>query len=260
MSEGVFNDDYAKGYDALYREKDYRAEVDLIETALGLVGSGVKLLDLGCGTGGHAIELARRGHIVTGVDLSSHMLLSARRKAEAELDAARRPQFLQGDARSFSVGTEDTKFDAVVMMFAVIGYLNRNEDVVAALRRVRAHLQPGGLFLCDFWWGPAVLKQRPGDRVRVVEEPCGKLLRATRTDLDTLYNTADVHFELFHFAYDKGAVQSSETHRMRYFFGPELELLLETAGLRLERLSQFMESSQAPTDDSWNAMLVARAV
>jgi SAM-dependent methyltransferase len=255
----VFNDDYAKGYDALYREKDYRAEVNLIEAALGLAGRGAELLDLGCGTGGHAIELARRGHTVTGVDLSPHMLLSARRKAEAELEAARRPQFQQGDARSFSVG-EGSTFDAVVMMFAVIGYLNGNEDVVSALRRVRAHLRPGGLFLCDFWWGPAVLTQRPGERVRVVEEPGGKLLRATRTDLDTLHNTADVHFELFRFANDKGAVQSSETHRMRYFFGPELELLLQAAGLQLERLSQFMKLGEAPTDDSWNAMLVARAV
>jgi SAM-dependent methyltransferase len=260
MTNIVFNDDYAKGYDALYRDKDYRAEVDLIEAALGLAGRGVKLLDVGCGTGGHAIELARRGHAVTGIDLSAQMLVSARNKAEAELGVTSRPQFQEGDARSFTVGSKGETFDAAVMMFAVIGYLEHNEDVVSALRRIRTHLQLGGLFLCDFWWGPAVLTQRPGERVRIVEDAGDKLLRATRTSLDTSHNTADVHFELFRFSPNKGTVQSSETHRMRYFFGPELELLLQAAGLRLERLSQFMKLGEAPTDDSWNAMLVARAI
>jgi hypothetical protein len=105
-----------------------------------------------------------------------------------------------------------------------------------------------------------VLAQRPGERVRVVDDAGDKLLRATRTDLDTLRNTADVHFDLFRFAADRGTVQSSETHRMRYFFGPELELLLGAAGLRLEQLCQFMKLGEEPTDDSWNAMLVARAI
>lgn len=260
MTASVFRDDYAKGYDALYQEKDYRAEVDLIESALGLAGRSKNLLDVGCGTGGHAIELARRGHTVTGVDLSAQMLASARRKAEVELPAASRPQFHEGDARSFTVGLSEATFDAAVMMFAVIGYLERNEDVVSALRRVRTHLKTGGLFLCDFWWGPAVLTQRPGERVRVVDDAGDKLLRATRTELDTLRNTADVHFDLFRFSADRGTVQARETHRMRYFFGPELELLLSEAGLRMERLCQFMRLDAAPTDDSWNAMLVARAI
>ena len=46
-------------------------------------------------------------------------------------------------------------------MFAVIGYQTSNDELFAALQTVRRHLKPKGLFICDFWYGPAVLKQRP---------------------------------------------------------------------------------------------------
>jgi SAM-dependent methyltransferase len=256
----VFDSNYAQGYDALYREKDYGAECDLIERALSLFGpsGAVRVLDVGCGTGGHAIELARRGHRVAGVDLSPHMIELARAKAQDALPVDRRPTFTQGDAREFRV--DAPPFDAVVMMFAVLGYLTRNEDIVRALSNIRAHLRPGGLFVCDFWWGPAVLTQRPGERVRIVPTSDGKLLRATRTTLETLSNVAEVHFDLFRFGDSTPATMSAETHLMRYFFGPELDLLCRAAGLQVERLGQFPDLDKAPTDSHWNSTLVARAI
>jgi SAM-dependent methyltransferase len=254
----VFQDDYASGYDALYREKDYGAECDVVEQALSAAsGQPLRLLDVGCGTGGHAIELARRGHRVTGVDLSEDMLRHARRKGAAAL-LDERLEFVQGDARSFRLTA--APFDAAIMMFAVLGYVTDNDGLVSALSTVRAHLKPGARFCCDFWWGPAVLTDRPGERVRTVGNGQGELLRATRTRLDTLTNVAEVHFDLFRFDATAPAVRSSETHRMRYFFGPELKLMLRLAGFEIERLGQFPGLADAPTDRSWNAMLVARAV
>ena len=55
--------------------------------------------------------------------------------------------------------------DATVMMFAVLGYFPGNSDVQAALDSARRHLRPGGLFFCDMWYGPAVLSQRPSERI-----------------------------------------------------------------------------------------------
>jgi len=256
----VFDWQYAQGYDELYREKDYVAECDLVERAITLArpGSSSRILDVGCGTGGHAIELARRGHRVTGVDLSQHMIDAARHKAEV-LPTGGRPEFKLGNATSFDE-REGGKYQAAIMMFAVLGYLNANEDILAALRNIRSHLEAGAPFVCDFWWGPAVLTQRPGERVRVVETWCGRLLRATRSTLDTMANTVDVHFDLYRFDADSPAVHSTETHRMRYFFALELELLFSAASLRIERVGQFPDLDAAPTDASWNAMLVASAV
>lgn len=257
----VFNNDYAAGYDALYKEKNYQAECDVIEAVLGASSTGrpIRLLDVGCGTGGHAIELARRGHQVCGVDLSAAMLTVAQRKAEEQLPRDRRPAFVQGDARDFAIEVGGV-FDAAVMMFAVVGYLTDNASVISALTNVRRHLKTGALFMCDFWWGPAVLMQRPGERVRLVRTAEGQLLRATRTVLDTQANTADVHFDVFDLSDNKPARHSEETHRMRYYFAPELELLFNAAGMKLQRIGRFPQTELAPTPECWDAVAIAEAV
>ena len=68
----VFGKTYASAYDAMYAEKDYEGEVDLLEAAFERFGSRVEsVLDLGCGTGNHLAPLARRGYEVAGVDRSA---------------------------------------------------------------------------------------------------------------------------------------------------------------------------------------------
>jgi len=256
----VFSAAYSSEYDTLYRDKDYAGECDLVERVLRAAGGpagSMKLLDVGCGTGSHAIEFARRGHRVVGVDRSEPMLQQARRKAETIADAARRPEFVCADATDLRLAT--TGFDAAVMMFAVLSYLTRNEQLACALASIAGRLRPGGLFVCDFWWGPAVLTQRPGERVRTVALPTGKLIRAARTDLVLSDNVAEVHYALYHVPNVAGpAEESSETHRMRYFFGPELHLLFAAAGFELLRIARFPECDRPPGDDAWNAMAVAR--
>jgi len=80
MSDQVFGQAYADQYDLLYHDKDYEAECDLLEEVFRRYGQEPikSILDLGCGTGNHAILLARRGYRVTGVDLSADMLAHAR--------------------------------------------------------------------------------------------------------------------------------------------------------------------------------------
>lgn len=254
----IFED--AGDYDALYREKDYGAECDLIERASApyRAGDAKRLLDVGCGTGSHSIELARRGYRVTGVDLTPAMLEMARAKAAKRFEPAQAPTFLQGDARSFRVDGE--RFDVAVMMFAVLCYMNSNDDVIRALTNIRSHLKPGGVFVCDFWWGPAVLSMRPQSLVRVVPAGNGKLLRATRTTLDTLACTADVHFDMFRFEPGVDTVETTEVHRLRYFFGPEIELLFKCAGLKLQKLGQLRDFDLAPDDVNRNTLAVATAI
>ena len=99
MSQAVFGADYAAAYDVLYHDKDYAAECDLIERVFAEYGDrkiqGV--LDLGCGTGGHAALLAERGYTVVGVDRSADML---RRARERGITA----RFELGDITSFDLG------------------------------------------------------------------------------------------------------------------------------------------------------------
>ncbi len=146
----------------------------MIEEVFHRYGKGRirSILDLGCGTGNHAFPLAMRGYEVTGVDRSEEMLAKARSKlAHFKSQSQALPMFLQGDLRSLDL---ERKFDAVLMMFAVLGYQLTNEDVLAALNTVRRHLKPDGLFIADVWYGPAVLAIRPGDKIKIIPRRTAK--------------------------------------------------------------------------------------
>jgi 2-polyprenyl-3-methyl-5-hydroxy-6-metoxy-1,4-benzoquinol methylase len=84
-------------------------EVDFIEKEIDF-NQAYKILDLGCGTGRHAIELTKRGYKVVGVDLSSEMLAVAKRKAS---EAGVKVDFRIGDARDLDF---KKKFDLVIML------------------------------------------------------------------------------------------------------------------------------------------------
>lgn len=250
----LFGQDYAAAYDALYRDKDYEAECDLIERLLATHGtSGPRhLLDLGCGTGNHAIPLARRGHRLVGVDRSAPMLAQAQEKA-APLQ--QQPEFRLGDLRDLDLGR---RFDAVLMMFAVLGYQHGNADVLAALRTVHRHLEPGGLFLFDVWNGPAVLADRPGPRTRTVAATRGSIVRTADSSLDVVRQLCHVHFQLQRMDCGRVAAEWEEMHTMRFFFPQELDLALGATGLRLLGLRRFPDGEAPPDERAWNVVGIAR--
>lgn len=123
--------------------------------------------------------MAQRGYEVVGVHQSSAMIERAKAKSAAQ-SLTVSPHWLCADARDFDAGQA---FDMALMMFAVIGYLNENDDVLACLKNIRRQLKKGGLFICDFWYGPSVLSMRPTDRVKVLELEQRKVIREFNDDL-----------------------------------------------------------------------------
>ena len=104
-----------------------------------LLGGSGRVLDAGCGTGRVAIELARRGFEVAGVDIDSEMISGARAKAP-ELT------WHQLDLVSFDLGET---FDAVVMAGNVLLFTAPGTEA-AVVRRCAAHLSPGGALVAGF--------------------------------------------------------------------------------------------------------------
>ncbi len=249
----VFNR-YAQYYDLLYREKDYPREVDYLETLLAKYATTnvQTILDLGCGTGRHAIMLAHKGYHVVGVDYSPAMLAVAQQN---KLRAEALVEFVNGDICTVRL---DKKFDAAISMFAVMGYQTANERLEQALFTASHHLNPDGLFIFDVWFGPAVITQRPHDRVFITEKDDGTAIRLTRPTLSLLTHTVSVTYTVLHIENDVVRDQVKETHEMRFFFPKELEYILAKTGLEVLGMHPFMTLSNELTENDWNMTVIAK--
>ncbi len=251
----TFGAAYAGLYDSMYAEKDYKRECDEIAAAFSKYGDGGvrTVLDLGCGTGSHALLLASRGYGVTGVDLSPEMLGVAREKAAAaNADIC----YLVGDVRYVDA---HGPYDAALLMFAVLGYQLTNADVRAAFSNIRRHLRPGGLLIFDAWYGPGVLADPPTSRTRVIETMRGAVARKASSEMDVRRHLCSVRYELEP-GETSDAPGSVETHVVRYFFPMEIEMYLESCCFRLLRMGAFDAPERDPDERTWNVHVVAQAV
>lgn len=248
---------YPETYDVIYAGKDYEREADCIEEAFRRHGAGGafrSILDLGCGTGGHALVLAGRGYEVTGIDASADMVALASRKAEKLGSTG---HFLQGDMRTSDLGRT---FDAVLIMFSALGYQTTNEEVARVFQTVRRHLRPGGLLVMDVWYGPTVLRQGPLERFRVIVDGDRQILRASTPSMQADMHVMDVRVRIWDIVGSRLQGAADEIHRVRFFFPRELEVLVSGAGMRCRAFFEFPEMDQPPRESTWDLGCVAAAV
>ncbi|MFZ9695878.1 MAG: class I SAM-dependent DNA methyltransferase, partial [Chitinophagaceae bacterium] len=167
---------YAQYYDLLYQDKDYQKESQFIIQILKQYSpEAQKILELGCGTGRHAEYLLQEGYQVTGVERSPEMLSICRQRHEQlSVDQQCNMKIIEGDLRTLEL---NQKFDVVLALFHVISYQTTNNDLQSAFATVCKHLKPGGVFLFDVWYGPAVLSNRPIPRIKKLENPKIQIIR-----------------------------------------------------------------------------------
>jgi trans-aconitate methyltransferase len=100
------------------------------------------VLDVACGAGTLTARLAKRFETVVGFDVCEPMLACARR----ECAALENVRIVNGDYHTFALGE---RVDAAVCACDSLNYIERIEDLAVVLRRVAAHLRPGGFFAFD---------------------------------------------------------------------------------------------------------------
>jgi SAM-dependent methyltransferase len=246
---------YSRYYDLLYKDKDYRGEAKFIhELLLTHAPDAKSILELGCGTGIHAELLAKFGYEVYGVDLSEGMLTKAQKRLSSlEPELASRLKFTQGDVRNVRV---DRTFDVTISLFHVISYQTSNQDLQDAIFTAKTHLKPGGIFLFDCWYGPAVLSDRPAVRVKRLED---EEIIVTRVAEPVMYandNLVDVNYQVFIKNKSTQAVEElEETHKMRYLFKPEIEYLFEQNQIKLLDFGEWMTGKPAGFN-SWGTYFI----
>jgi SAM-dependent methyltransferase len=214
-------------------------------------------LELGCGTGGHAGQFAAAGLHVSGIDLSAPMIARAlERRTEMPGEQRQRVEFHQGDARTIRL---NETFDAVISLFHVASYQTTNPDQESMFRTARAHLEPGGVFLFDFWYGPAVLRDPPRHVVKEVSDERVRVRRETTPTLLENDNCVDVRFDINVVALtDSRSENFSEHHVMRYLFLPEIDERLTRVGFRLCRAEAWL-TGRPLNVHAWYGCVVALA-
>jgi SAM-dependent methyltransferase len=138
--EELFSEDFVRA-NWKVSDEQIRREVTFVEESLGVAPGGV-VLDLGCGAGQHAVELASRGYGVVGYDLSLYQLALA---ADMAQERSQKINFLQGDMREMAF---EEMFDGIFCWNTSFGYFEEDKNFSVAERAFRA-LRPGGMFLVD---------------------------------------------------------------------------------------------------------------
>ena len=248
-----FDQAYSAYYDLLYADKDYSSEADYVHKLVqkfGIDGSRT-LLDIGCGTGKHAAALAEKGYCVCGIDRSVEMI------EKAKILSANK------ESLSFQVASADdfsflNRFDVVTSLFHVISYLTGNEVLFNCFKRVFDALNENGVFIFDFWYGPAVFAQKPENRIKILENDSCKIHRFAHPEEDSCRNIVTVKYNMI--CIDKNtnfSASFSEDHPMRYFFLPELQFMLGQCGFSEIVFEEFLTGAD-PSPDTWGVCCIAK--
>jgi len=239
-------DHSSRFYDLLYQEKDSASEGAYVHQLLQRYRiSGDKLLEFGSGTGRHGNLLASLGYRVHGIERSEAMVSLARQTDRFTCQ--------QGDISKVKLTDH---YDGIISLFHVVSYQITNNDVQAVFANASCHLQRGGLFLFDVWYSPAVAVQRPQVRVKRIETTDLAITRIAEPITYPNANRVDVNYTLLCHDLSTGAFSSfKETHPMRHFSLPEIDLIAEVAGFERLAAEEWLTGNQ-PSEDTWGLCIM----
>lgn len=242
--------EYAKVYDALNFDKNYKMESQEIESLLSKYTDKKDILMLGCGTGKHDRELVQYGYQIMGIDMSHEMIVEAERNKNSD-----KLSYQVADIRMYKA---NRKYPIVLSLFHVFSYQNSNDDLLKAIITAKESVDEDGIFIFDAWYGPGVLTDLPSVRIKRVENDEMEIMRIAEPVMHIERNVVDVNYEIKITNKETGINKKIvETHSMRYLFQPEIEYFLELTGLELIECLD-CKTLQKPTIDTWTAYFIVR--
>ena len=238
----TFYENCGQQYDREVYTQGTIGECDFIEKELHF-DKLLRILDVGCGTGRHAIELSKRGYDVTGVDLSESQLKRAREKAKA---VGLSIDFQHQDARNLPF---DGEFDVAIMICeGGFSLMETDEMNYAILQNVTKALKPRAKFIFTTCNGLFPLFHSVKDFYASAREEGSSACKNNSFDLMTFrdHNTVE-------FVDDSGQKQSMECNE-RYYVPCEITWLLKSLGYKTidifgAKLGAFSREHKLTTED-----------
>jgi len=235
-----------ENYGQKYDNEDFTqgtiGECDFIEQEISF-NKSVKILDVGCGTGRHSIELSKRGYQVTGIDLSDSQLVRAREKAEKQ---GQNIDFSKHDARNLPFENE---FDLVIMLCeGAFPLMETDEMNYEILKNAAKSLKEHGKIIFTTLNGLFPLYHSVEEFCASTSEEGNATYRSNTFDLMTFrdYNITEVEDD----DGDKKELECNE----RYYVPSEISWLLKTLGYtKMEifgaKLGAFSRNDKLTTED-----------
>ncbi len=237
-------------YELLYKDKDYNAEAAYIHNLISRHNANFKdILEFGSGTGKHARILAGLGYTVHGIELSENMISKAKIV----------PGFTcqQGDITSSKM---DKTYDVVTSLFHVMCYQITNKQLNGVFENAAAHLNKDGLFIFDFWYSPAVYAQKPSVRVKRAANEKIEITRIAEPVIIPNENRVDINYSIYvKSLIDQKIHMITETHSVRHFSLPEIDIICEMYGFKRLQTEEF-KTGKKVSEDTWGPCVLLKKV
>jgi len=238
----ILFENYAQKYDNESFTQGTIGECDFIEKELNC-DKMLKILDVGCGTGRHSIELSKRGYSLTGIDLSESQLTRAREKAESN---NLKINFLKHDARNLPFNND---FDVAIMLCeGGFPLMETDEMNFEILKNVTRSLKDKSKFIFTTLNGLFSLYHSVQEFCNSSSEEGNATYRSSTFDLMTFrdYNITEVED-------DSGNKKSLDCNE-RYYVPSEITWLLKSLGYRKidilgAKLGAFSRKDKLTTED-----------
>ncbi len=248
---------FYKYYDVLFESKNYAEEVaSVLKIAAEAWPYPVeKVLEIGCGTGSHTLELAKRVNEVTALDTDKTMIHLAQSKIKGK--RAKNIEFFHGPIEQL---TQKPDFDLTLALFNVVTYIPNEQAIASFLQSVRRHLKKGGGFIFDCWNGTAAIKNPPVHKR--IEKAIGsqRIVCNLTPQTDFKKKITTLTYSLVVFEQANGKTNSDEFIFDQKLWTPlELQNQLKKADFKLLNICQPFQPQAKATDDDWKIMFVCEA-
>lgn len=246
---------YAKYYDLLYKDKDYKTECEYVVSLIKEFHPKTKkILEFGSGTGIHGRVLSNLGFLVSGIELSPEMIKFGDQNAGFPNGIGSFTCF-QGDCTETFINDD---FDAVLSLFHVLNYQISDDMVYSMFRNAHRQISKGGIFILDYWFAPAVWYQRPKLRIKNTENDEFNITRIAEPECNEGANQINVNYKTFIESFSNNCIEKiEETHKLRTFCSNEIRQFSRSTGFEVLISEEWM-TKNVPSKETWGVCSVLR--
>jgi len=242
---------YSDYYDLLYSKKNYEKEVSYVKKLIDKNCFNSKLmLELGSGTGNHAVYFSKLNYEIYGIDLSKTMVdISVSKNIP-------NTKFKVSDISNFQFSV---KFDVCISLFHVMSYLTDLDKLSKVFDNVYSSLKPGGIFIFDCWNKPAVKIDPPSIRKTFFENEILKIERTAFPENDFNNSITKILFELNIFDKVKNInYREKEMHKMRFFSEDEVRNISNNSNFQFINCHNWLDFKTKSSEDYYNVYVLKK--